>query len=569
MHLARRLLRRIDSLFRRASNAAARRLKTNFYLYLAAAFSIFIVIDAMGLRAVVDMRERSYDMVIRYRIIVPRPDPNIVIVDINEASLAAMAKEYGRWPWPRQVLGEFVEKLQEQGPKAIVFDILFSDPDVFNPDSDASFNEVIAGTSNTFFPMLRLPPESDRLSQVKPAMIPGAEHIKGAPQAEGTVAVILPHFEAALASARLGTNNIYPDPDGVARRYRLWHEVHGWRLPSLPLKVAQVLGHRDAPPTTDMLINWRGKPFSYRYFSFSDVFLDMQRKEPTRPRDEFRGKLVLIGSTAPSLFDIRATSMAREFPGVEILATAIDNLVHRDWIRTPKTSFMNALVALLIVWAMGIALYRNPDSDRFNRVFGLSQVTLLAFSYATINFSSYFLNLGGPVFLGLIYFSIARVYSFATARALEKSAVTQTLASSEGSGATLLLVQLRGEEGVVSTTFLKRLRKALLAVGVEPKDVEVIKGRQHGIWGLFDATVGVSWAYPPSDESRRARVEADVQVLRERLPELVARLRRNDEEVTAVSVADADLGSGTESEIRARWRRLFAEALAKTNERQG
>jgi len=60
-----------------------------------------------------------------------------------------------------------------------------------------------------------------------------------------------------------------------------------------------------------------------------------------------------------------------------------------------------------------------------------------------------------------------------------------------------------------------------------------------------------------------------VQTVRERLPELVARLRVNDEEITAASIADAALGSGTESEVRARWRRLFAEALANANERQG
>lgn len=563
---ARRLLRRMNSLFLRASNAAARRLNTNFYLYLAAALSVVVIIDALTLRAVVDLRQRAYDTIIRYRIIMPKPDPGIVIVDINEASLATMAKEYGRWPWPRQVLGEFVERLEEQEPKAIVFDILFADPDVFNPESDAYFNEVIAGTANTFFPMLRLPPESDRLSQVKPAMIPGAEHIGGSSDATDTVAVVLPHFPAALASARLGTNNIYPDADGVVRSYRLWHAVHGWRLPSLPLRVARVLGYKEAPP--NMLINWRGKPFSYRYVSFSDVFLDMQKKERVRPRDEFRAKIVLIGSTAPGLFDIKATSVAREFPGVEILATAIDNLAHRDWIRTPKTSLVNSLVALLIVWATAIALYRDPDSDRLTRVFGLSQFALLAFSYMTINLTSYFLNLAGPVSLGLIYFSMARLYSFATARALEKSAVSRSLTGPESNGATLLLVQIRGEEGVVSAGFLNRLCKALLGVGVERKDVEVLKGRQRGIWGLFDATVAVSWAYQPSDASRRARVEADVHAVRERLPELVARLRVNGEEVAAVSVADAALGGGTESEVRARWRRLFAEALTNAHERR-
>ena len=66
MNPMRRLLRRMNALLLRASKAAAHRLKTNFYLYLAAALSVFIIVDAMSLRAVVDMRERAYDVIIRY-----------------------------------------------------------------------------------------------------------------------------------------------------------------------------------------------------------------------------------------------------------------------------------------------------------------------------------------------------------------------------------------------------------------------------------------------------------------------------------------------------------------------
>ncbi|MGH8632444.1 MAG: CHASE2 domain-containing protein, partial [Burkholderiales bacterium] len=103
---------------RHVSDAIARRLRNNFYLYLAAALSVLIVADALTVRAVVDMRQRTYDLMLRYRIVKPRPESQIVIVDINEASLAAMARDYGRWPWPRQVLGEFIERLQEQAPRA-------------------------------------------------------------------------------------------------------------------------------------------------------------------------------------------------------------------------------------------------------------------------------------------------------------------------------------------------------------------------------------------------------------------------------------------------------------------
>ena len=147
--------------------------ETRFYLYLAALFSLFAVLDTMQLHIISGMRQEAFDAMVRHRIVVPKPDSDIVIVDINEASLAAMAKDYGRWPWPRQVLGEFIEQLEKQQPKAIVFDILFSDPDIYNPDSDAYFDSAVAATNNTYFPLLRLDPSSDPLSLVKPAMIPG------------------------------------------------------------------------------------------------------------------------------------------------------------------------------------------------------------------------------------------------------------------------------------------------------------------------------------------------------------------------------------------------------------
>jgi hypothetical protein len=309
-----------------------------------------------------------------------------------------------------------------------------------------------------------------------------------------------------------------------------------------------------------MLLNWRGKPFTYRYVSFSDVFLDMQKQKRSRPADEFRDKIVIVGSTAPSLFDIKPTSMAREFPGVEILATAIDNLHRRDWIRTPASPWPNALIALLIVWATAIAMYRNPDSDRFDRLFGLSQIGLIGFSYASINFTPYFVNLAGPVFIGIIYFSIARAYAAATARALERSAVTRTL-SGEGSAATLMLIQLQAPDGAVSAGLVRKLRKALSTVGSEPKDVELVKSRQRGVWGLFDGTLVVTWAYPAGEPARRARVDADVAAIQARLPYLVERLSVDDERIATVSVRSSALGTGDREQMRARWRALLGEAL--------
>jgi CHASE2 domain-containing sensor protein len=545
---------------RHLAERAARRFRYAFYLYLAAVISILAIADAFTLRSVVDMRHKAYDLMMRYRIVKPAADDRIVIVDINEASLAAMAPDYGRWPWPRQVLGEFVQHLEAQHPRAVVFDILFSDADVYNADSDAYFNDAIAGTDNTYFPWLRLAPESDKLSELKPPMIPGAKRVEAMPATDGTIAAVLPFFKAVRDGGRIGTHNVYPDPDGVARSYRLFHDLHGWRLPSLPLRVGVDLGFAQ-PSQADMLLNWRGLPFTYRYVTFSDVFRDMQSKDHARAQDEFAGKIVIIGSTAPSLFDIKPTSMAREFPGVEILATAIDNLKHDDYIRTPASSVPNLIVALLIVWATAIALFRDPDSDRFNRVFGLAQFGLLGFSYAMINVTHYHLNLTGPVFIGFIYFSLAKVYSAATARTLEKSTVAATLRAGHANGATLAVFQFDGGADPVGALFLKRLRKQVLKLAREPMDVDIVKGTQRGLWGLFEATVTVSWAYPLEDAPRRERVEQDLRRLREAMPALVASLRVHNETLAGEAVRSASVGAAGTDAARAEWRALFAAAL--------
>jgi len=205
-----------------------------FYLYVAIFFTLLAIAGLGGYRVTEEVRQGAFDAILHYRLIQPRPDPEIVIVDINEASLAAMAKEYGRWPWPRQVLGEFVELVQQQKPQAIVFDILFSDPDLYNAESDEYFNAAILAASNTFFPMLRLDSADDPLSQVRVSMIPGVERGPPGSTEDPTVAVVLPHLPAALAGKRLGLHNIYPDDDSVVRQYVVYRDEQGWRLPSLP-----------------------------------------------------------------------------------------------------------------------------------------------------------------------------------------------------------------------------------------------------------------------------------------------------------------------------------------------
>ncbi len=556
---------RLRLAYSKSSALLARLWKKDFYLYLAALLTLFAVLDTMQLHIISGMRQEAFDAMVRYRIIVPKPDSDIVIVDINEASLAAMAKDYGRWPWPRQVLGEFLEQVEKQHPKAIVFDILFSDSDIYNPDSDAYFDSAIAATNNTYFPLLRLDPSSDTLSLVKPAMIPGVVPLLNDAQPEATVAVVLPHFPAALKGGRLGLHNIYPDADGIVRQYIVYRDEYGWKLPSLPARVARDLGWPE-PAAQRVLLNWRGPPFAYQYVSFHDVFTDVGSKEKKRPQDEFKNKIIIIGSTAASLFDIKSTPMSQMHPGVEILATAIDNFKHNDYLRFPEARVAYLVLALCIIWVTAWGFYNNVGRSKIDVLFGASQFILMGISYASINFADTYINITGPVTIGLIYFTLARVYSAATDKMLEQSMVRASMEREGELHATLLLIRLDVAQNILTDAMMEKIRYGLENTGTEQKSVEVLRGYQKGLWDLFEKTFTVSWIVDKEDAKEAERVTEDVAVVIAAFPQLLRKCIVDSDIAVSHFVHQGKIFGGKKA--RDCWRVMFAEALLRWNEQQ-
>ena len=540
------------------SSLLARKWKTSFYLYLAGLFSVLMIADTTFLHLTANMKQGAFDMMVRYRLVVPKADKDIVIVDINEASLAAMAKEYGRWPWPRQVLGEFVEGIEAQHPKAVVFDILFSDADVYNPDSDAYFNEVIAGTDNTFFPMLRLDPADDGLSQIKPGMIPGVTPLGAAASPDATVAMVLPHFQSVLEGGRMGLHNIYPDTDGIVRQYPVYRNDYGWKIPSLPLRIAQQLGYTQ-PQEESVLLNWRGPPFTYPSASFSDVFKDFSSQHKSRAADEFTGKIVIIGSTAPSLFDIKPTPLSRTHPGVEILATAIDNFKHGDFLRFPDARFIYLLLTLAVIWATAWGFYRNTGRDRIDRLFGASQFILLGISYASINFTNTYINLTGPVTLGLAYFTLARLYDYATSRELKQNTVREAQIRSGELHGVLMLIHLGNHTGMLNNGAREKIRSKLATIGSTHKSVEILKGDQQGLWDLFEDTLAISWLCDLDDEANRLSITRDTQLLEHAAVSLLHQYNATADNDVSSFIFEGRVAGGEQA--RESWRNLFAETL--------
>ncbi len=531
------------------------RSKGRFYLYLAFFCSILVVLDATSFHLVAGMQHRTFDIMMKNRIIYPRADPDIVIIDIDEGSLEAMAGDYGRWPWPRQIFAEFVENLEEQQPKAIIFDILFSDPDVYNQESDDYFNEVAESTTNTFFPMLRLNPQNDNLSQVTPAMIPGMGRIPGEPQQDRGLAVILPHFPAVVASGRIGTNNIYPDSDGIVRRYALYRPHFGWRIPSLPARTAEVLGW-ELPDEQDVLLNWRGRLGAFNTVRFSTVYEDFLSRKRQRPQDEFTGKVVIIGSSAPSLFDTKPTPMERIHPGVEVLATAVDNLKNGDWITSLSSPWIYATVALSLIWLVALAFLTGIKRTLIDGVFAGSQVGLVVVSYASLNLSTYFIDLTAPITAGFVYFTLARVYAYAEV-ALAERRVWLTLESDAKGWQNTLVVVLLGKEGALSESKVITGLKRRLNARKEGFTIEAFPDKPAGIGRAYGDLLLIYYV----DSEVREKTSPE-QMATEPFLEMIK------EEATAVCGAMPPLGYsqgampyGDEHGRIEVWRRLVHQAI--------
>jgi len=495
------------------------RLGRSAFVLFAAVFSALIVIDFSYTHLIGVMERKTYDLMMRYRYRAPAPDRGIVIIDIDEKSLAAMANDYGRWPWPRQVLAELVQGIEEQQPAAIVFDILFSDADVVNPESDAYFNRAMAATHNTYFPYLRLDRRNDALSQVTPAMLPGAQKLAGEESVATGIAVVLPRFPALFDSGRLGLHNVEPDRDSVIRSFRPWMDEYGWRLPSVPLAVAKGLGW-PLPAEERFLINWRGAPFSYTFASFGDIYADLLRKDKRRPHGEFAGKVVLIGSTAPSLFDIKATPMASIHPGVEILANVIDNLKHGDYyLEHSRTLY--ALLSLAFVWGLACAFLLRVRPNVLAPVFVMLQGALVAISYLSLSFSTRYVDLTAPISFGLLYFTAANVYTTLSERVLsQRGLFVEKLAPAQTYVLTLLVLQ--SPAGDVKSRRRQRsvLDKAVTASRAGARRIARVLEGGGALETAFADIALLYWICPAAQDERAQEQLSEAKRLYHELPAL-------------------------------------------------
>jgi adenylate cyclase len=374
---------------------------------LALAVLAAFALELFALQWMKPLDNRLLDSFVKNHASALTPDPDIVLVDIDEKSLASMEAEAGRWPWPRVVYADLIEGLAAQKPRAIVFDMMFVEKDRFRPQDDEAFAESAARHANTYFAFLRLPEASDnRGIRIGDFASDFALIRSKRADPEAKVALVPPLVLPKETHSRAGLITFKEDRDGVGRRYLLRETVGGWQIPSLPARVALDLGF-PLPDADDLVLAWRGGAKSFPRVSFSDLYEEFGRSVKTRRPTEFSGKIVVVGTAATGLQDLRVTPIDSLHPGAEILGTAIENLKNDRHMRYAP-AWWAALLGIALLAALYLAFQRGLEVRATGAALAALTALLIAAQWALV----------GRLTLWPILTPLAAAWSFYAAAAL-------------------------------------------------------------------------------------------------------------------------------------------------------
>lgn len=303
-----------------------------------------------------------------------QPPQRILMVDIDQSSLdhPDMLDLAGNWPWGRAVHGELVDFLLARGVAAIAFDLIFSEPDVFRPESDAVLSRA-AQDPRVFMPLvIAADGTASRL-----AALPAVMGVRGDATADPEAALPLIAPKALDPEGwRTGIINFLADDDQIGRRYWIDYPHRGWHLPSLPARLARAQGI-DVPAAEAVTLHWYGQPF--RRVSYHELFLAAQKSDPG-PLPDLKDSLVIIGAAAPGLHDMRPTPLGATTLGPDILATLLGNLIDDDWLR-PVSPGWNVLLMLLGVGGVFVLFRYRVNAARLAGGLGLLSVLAVGVAY--------------------------------------------------------------------------------------------------------------------------------------------------------------------------------------------
>ena len=413
----------------------------NYIIFLILLFFL-IVLKTINPSFIKSISYLSFDL---YQKIFPlnKQTSEVIIIDVDEKSLG----KFGQFPWNRSIFAKIVENVNATNPKAIGFDIFFTEKDKQSPEEIISAYNLIP-TDVVQLQNIKGPDEifREQLEKSKSVIAVLGSNVsshgtydrsakakflsKGGDPKEFTYS--FPYSIGSLEKLEnsvkgLGSISFLDQTDGIIRSLPLIVQFKNKLYPTMGLEMVRVGSNQKnlyvemnevginrissrpykiySDPNGIIWIRYK-KSLKSQYISASSVF-DGKFDELT-----FKNKYVLIGASAQGLFDLVKTPLGATIPGVEVHGNVIENILDQSYlIRNPNTYIFELLFSIVVAFVTFLFSQHTKPKYSLLIFFG-SLATVIVIGFSTFLFRSELIDISYPIFILTITFLTGLYFRF-------------------------------------------------------------------------------------------------------------------------------------------------------------
>ena len=397
---------------------------------------VFLILKNANLNSFVNSIEnRTFDL--RQSIMInentKKANKDIVILAFYDASYEYILDNYGEWPLPRDVYAKVINYLEHQNPRIIAFDLMFVKSLKSKNEADKALIDAFEKYDNVFTSMnFDNQPEDLRTPPTLPQKISiNVKNNSSVDFSNLTFTNCRTILEGILnVSSNIGIINVSRSDDGVLRKMPLVVKYKDNYYPQLALKVGLsylgdtssefeidkksnfIIGDRKIYLDKDgsAILNWYGPAGTYTYIPMYQLIKAING-EKTELDYDFSNKIIYFGTTAASLFDIKTVPTGKIYPGVEVQATYVNNIIDNNFIKKVDRGYTIALSILLALLIASVV-------TRVSSAFAASMMSLstyliyLLIAYYAMRFENLWLEVIYPLIFSIVAFTCAYIIKY-------------------------------------------------------------------------------------------------------------------------------------------------------------
>ncbi len=366
-----------------------------------------------------------------------KPNKDIVIVTVDDASYEYLTTKYGEWPLPRNIYADLIHFMEKQSPNAIAFDLMFVSSLKSGVDADNKLATAMSTYDNVYTGM-----NFDNMSYDvrEPMVLPGRLQITVNNKSKVdfqdlTFTNCRPILSQIINSnTKIGMLNILRSSDGVIREFPAVVKYQNSFYPNLAFLLALehqaeidnrsynaidmdkdaniVLKDKKIPVNIDggLILNWYGHSHgeTYEHIPLYKL-IKLMNGEKIKEKYDLSNKIILIGTTATGLADIKSIpigSFGETYPGVEMYATFINNFLDNNFIKKAEP-FTNIVITLFLAGIISVVVLLVNST-----IISVTAAIFIALGYIIL---TYFVMWFGNLWIDIVIPVAAIVFAFLVA----------------------------------------------------------------------------------------------------------------------------------------------------------